>query len=414
MLKSYMRLHRQVYIYLSSYVIIAGLSFATVALLTHHLSTYDYGIINLYSSSIALLMPFVTGGVLYPLSVEYFKKGPGDYKAYFTNTQAIPLVSVIFFTFLFIIFQRPLSNALKVSAIWIWILPITAWWIMINETVVMLARNRNKPFYFAFFLVGKNFFETALAVVLVLGLHWKWEGRLTSAVLAPVIMGVISVYLFFRWRLIGKKVDWRATGHIFFLCLPFVFERLAVFVMGNSDKYFIDKYDLNGTREVGLYGLGSQLATIIYLVVISMNSAYQPHLFKKLSEGFKGRIHKSTMWYIGGCVLTVLGMFIAIPIMFRFFIGPDFQDAKPYAYMLCSGFFMWGIFNAFQPYLIYIQRSRVILYISFVSMGTSLALNFWLVPRYGAEGAAIANIITYSVMAVICFLFVRKFFLIQV
>jgi O-antigen/teichoic acid export membrane protein len=292
-------------------------------------------------------------------------------------------------------------------------MPATAWLVTINEMAMMITRNNNKPFQFAFFSVGKNLAEITLTVILVIGLHWAWQGRLLSAALAPLLLSIISVCLFYRWQLVIKKVDWSNTRRIFLLCLPFVFERLAVFVMGYSDKYFIDRFDLNGTNEVGLYGLGSQLATIIYLVIISMNSAYQPHLFKKLAEGLKGKIHKTTIWYIGACAVTVVGMFIAIPLVFRFFIGSRFQDAKPYAYILCSGYFMWGIYNAFQAYLIYLEKNRQILFISLLGMITSLALNTFMVINYGAQGAAIASVITYSVMAFACFLLVRKYFLVK-
>ena len=406
-----MQLHKQVYIYFSSYFINAVLSFGIVSILTHHLSTYDYGIINLYSSFLILLMPFITGGILYPLSVEYFKRPRETYSTYFTNAQVIPLISLTIFTLLCFIFQIPLSRFLKVSAIWIWIMPVTAWWIMINETAMMITRNNNKPFQFAFFSVGKNITEILLTIGLVIGLHWAWQGRLLSAVLAPVLMGVISVYLFFRWRLIAKKIDWSASRRILFLSFPFIFERLAVFVMASSDKYFIDEFDLNKTREVGLYGLASQLATIIYVVVISMNSAYQPHLFKKISEGLAGKIHKTTYWYILACLVTLAGLFMAIPLVFRFFIGEDFQDAKPYAYILCTGYFMWGIYNAFQAYLIYEEKNKLIFFISLAGMLASLSLNFYMVPRYGAEGAAIASVATYTFMAICCFLLVRKYFI---
>lgn len=408
-----MRLHKQVYIYFLSYFINAALSFATVSLLTHYLTTYDYGIISLYSSFLIFLMPFISGGILYPLSVEYFKRPRETYSAYFTNAQVIPLISLALFTLLCIVFQHPLSRFLKVSVAWIWIIPLTAWWIMLNETAMMITRNKNKPFQFAFVSIGKNFAEIALTVWLVIGLSWAWQGRLFSAALAPVVAGIISIYLFYRWRLVAKKVDWSATRRIFLLCLPFVFERLSVFVMGYSDKYFIDRFDLNGTEEVGLYGLGSQLATIIYLVIISMNSAYQPHLFKKLAEGLKGKIHKTTSRYIGACAITAAGMFIAIPFLFRFFIGSRFQDAKPYAYLLCSGYFMWGVYNAFQAYLVFLEKNRQIMLISFLGMFTSLSLNILMVPPFGAWGAAIASIVTYSVMALTCFLLVRKHFIIR-
>lgn len=292
-------------------------------------------------------------------------------------------------------------------------MPLTVWLIMINETAMMITRNNNKPFQFAFFSVGKNIAEIALTAGFVIGLNWAWQGRVLSGALAPALFGIISVYLFYRWRLVKKINDWATTRRIFLLCLPFVFERLAIFVLGYSDKYFIDQYDLNGTDEVGLYGLGSQLGTIIYLVIISMNSAYLPHLFKKLSEGFKGKLHKTTGWYIGACAVALAGMFIAIPLLFRFFIGSLFKDAQPYAYMLCTGYFMWGIYNAFLGYLIYLEKNRQILFISLLGMVCSLSLNMIIVPKFGAQGAAITSIVTYSVMAIACFFLVRKYFIIK-
>lgn len=408
-----MRLHKQVYIYFLSYLVNAGLSFGILSLLTHHLTTYDYGIINLYSSFLLFLIPFISGGVLYPLSVEYFKRPKETYKAYFTNAQAIPLVSLVLFTIICVALQYPLSRFLKVSPVWIWIMPLTAWWIMVNETAMMITRNKNQPWQFALFSVGKNFTEIVLTVWLVIGLHWTWQGRLLSAASAPVLLGIFSIYLFYRGRLLAKRIHWPDTRRILLLCFPFVIERLGVFVLGNSDKYFIDHFDLNGTKEVGLYGLGSQLATIIYLVTISLNSAYQPHLFKKMAEGFKGKIHKTTIWYIGACAAAVIAMFIAIPLIFRFFIGSHFQEAQRYAYILCGGYFMWSIYNAFQAYLIYLEKNRQIVFISVVGMVTSLSLNLFFIPRYGALAAAITSVVTYAVMAFVGFLLVRKYFILK-
>ena len=130
-----------------------------------------------------------------------------------------------------------------------------------------------------------------------------------------------------------------------------------------------------------------------------------------MSEGFKGKIHRSTWWYILACAVTTGILFLAIPFLFKIFIGASYQEAKPYAYMLCAGYFMWGIYNAFQTYLIYLAKSRVILLISAIGMGTSLVLNFILVPRMGAQGAAITSVIVYSFMTIICFLSVNKYFI---
>jgi len=408
-----LRLFKEVYIYFLSYFINAGLSFLTVSVLTHYLTTYDYGIINLYSSFLIFLMPFVSGGIMFPISVEYFKRTPEQYKIFFTNAQVIPIISLFLFTLLCFIFQHPLGQLLKVSAVWIWIMPLSVWWIMINEAVMMICRSRSKATLFLLFSVGKNVAEILLTIGLVIGLHWAWQGRLLSAAVAPTLLGIFCIYLFYRWHLIADSINKSVIRKIVLSSLPFIFERLAIFVLGYSDKYFIDRFDSKGTDEVGLYGLGSQIASIIYMVIISLNSAYYPHIFKTLAGGLKNKFDRTTGWYIGGLAITIGAIFIAIPLLFRFFIGGKFQDAQPYAYLLSAGYFMWGVYNALLGYLLYLSKNRQIFIISLVGMVASLSLNALMVPVYGATGAAITSIVIYSLMAGMCFMYVRKYFLLQ-
>lgn len=407
-----MHLRKQVLIYFSVTAVNAVISFFVTAWLTHQLGKpEDYGRIYLYSSFLTFLTPFITAGILYPLSVEYFKRSHTSYSHYFTNAQVIPLISLAFFTLLCFAFQNQLSQLIKVPNPWIWIMPLVVWGIMINETSMVITRNNNKPYQFAFFSIGKNMLEAILTLIFVMLFLWSWEGRLGSATLAPVVLALVSIYCFSRWKLIEKTIDWKLVKKIAVLSFPFIFERLSIFVMNQADRYFIDNY--RETSDVGLYGLASQIGYIIFLVVGSLNSAYQPHIFKKMSEGLKQKIHKTTGWYVLACTATVALMFIGIPLLFRFFIGKEYAGAEKYCYLVCTGYFMWGIYNAFQPYLIYLQKNRQILAIAILGMGTSLALNFYMVRKYGAQGAAITTIITYSVMAVSCFLLVRKFYILK-
>lgn len=356
-------------------------------------------------------MPFISGGILYPLSVEYFKRSTTSYSLFFSSAQKIPFLSLCLFTLLSLVFQQPLSEFLKVKPVWIWIMPLSVWAIMVNEVVMLICRNKSKPVQFAFFSIGKNALEVVLTIIFVIVLRLSWQGRLLSAFLAPALLAVFSFYLFYRWGLFIKGNNAENIKKIFLTSIPFIFERLSIFVMGYSDKYFINKFDHNGTAEVGLYGLASQLASIIYIVILSFNSAYHPHLFKKLADGFTGRIHKSTLLYIAATGLAVVGIFVSIPLLFKYFIGIRFHDAQFYAYILTGGYFLWGVYNAFVGYLLYLTKNRQIFYISVAGMVVSLSLNSLLVPLYGALGAAVTSVVTYFSMACFCFLYVRKYFL---
>lgn len=405
-----MRLPKQVYIYFLSYFSTAGLSFFTVSLLTHHLTTNDYGIINLYSSFITLLTPFITGGVMYPISIEYYKKTPAEFRLFFSNAQVITVISLLLFTLLAIIFQRPLGHFLHVTVLWVCILPFTVWGSMVNESTMLMFRVKNKAWRFTFFSVSKNVIEILLTIGLVIGMNWAWQGRLLAAVGSITILGLMSIRFFYRWRLIANTIDWQQVKHIAWISVPFIFERLTIFVLSSSDKYFIDKLALKGTGEVGLYSVGAQIATIIMLAILSMNSAYQPHVFQNLAAGNKERVKKSTLMYIAGAGLLVIGLFLATPLIFHFFIGDNFAGARIYAYYLSGGYFMWAIYNAFLPYLIFHGKNRLILYLSLAGMIVSVLLNVFMVPRYGAYGAALTSIITYTVMAFLSIFYSWKYF----
>ena len=53
------------------------------------------------------------------------------------------------------------------------------------------------------------------------------------------LLGAISISSFIVGDLINRKLDWADARRIFFLSLR-CFERLAVLVLGYSDKYRID------------------------------------------------------------------------------------------------------------------------------------------------------------------------------
>jgi O-antigen/teichoic acid export membrane protein len=392
---------KNVYIYFGAYFFNAGLSFLTISLLTRYLSPTDYGVINLYTSFTILLMPFISVGIISPLSVEFYKKTPDEYRQFFTNSQGVSLISLLFFSILCFFLRHPLSQFLRVTPIWIIVLPVTVWWIMNNEITMMMCRMKNRPWWFAWFCTGRNIFEITLTLILVVGLHWAWQGRLLSAAVAPTLMGIISIYIVSKWQFISKSINWKQGARIAWVCIPFVFERLTIFVLGNSDKYFIDKFDLSGTEQVGLYSVGAQIASIINLVILSMNSAYLPYLYQNLADGHKERAKKGTGLYVIGAALMVGVLFLIIPLIFNFFIGHRFSQGRVFAYYLCSGSFMWAIYNAFLGYLLFHGKNRQIFFIALTGMLVSVLMNFILVPRYGAYGAAVTNIITYTFMAVI-------------
>jgi O-antigen/teichoic acid export membrane protein len=395
-------------IYAFTTFINAAISFITIALLTHHLNEVDYGIINLYNSFIIFLTPFISVGVHIVLSVDYFKMDQQRFGEYFKNAISIPLASFLMFTFFILVFSSFVQNILGVNWMFVLLLPITVLMTVFSEILLNLMRNRNAHILFAVTSIAKNILEIGLTIFLVLLIGMHWQGRLWGSVFSLGLLTLVAVYLIHRWSLYSGRLDYSLTKSIFFSALPFVFERLAIFVLVYADRFFIDYY--KGTADVGFYSAGAQVAIIANLMLLVLTNVFHPMLFRKLSDekiDYAG-VRKICAAYLGICVGVSLILILLTPIIFQYFIGERFQQGQIYAVNLIIGYFFWGLYYLFLGFLLSYKKNRLIMTISLFAMFISIILNFINVQQFGAIGATYTNIAVYFFMAFIVIYFVNK------
>jgi O-antigen/teichoic acid export membrane protein len=388
----------------------AALSFATFALLTHHLTEVDYGIINLYNSFIILLMPFISIGVPFVLNVDYFKMNKEGFSKQFTNALVIPLISCFLFTLVSLIFHTYIEQVTKANYFFVIIAAFSCLLVLLNDVILNLLRNKEKYFLFAGFSLGKNLIEVSLTILFVIGLGYNWVGRLTSNFIMLLVTGGIILLLARNWQLFKSAIDKKTIAAVLIAGLPFIPERLALFTIGYSDRFFIDHF--SGTADVGYYGAGAQLAMIVNLSILTLNNTFYPKLFKGLSNSTleKKEISRLILMYLGISALITLSVIGIVPVFFRYFIGPNFQPGKAYAIYLSIGFFFWSIYNVFVAFLLNLRRNKLIMQISIFGMLLSLVSNFFNVKRFGALGATYTSMIVYFSMAFITIYFVNRYY----
>ena len=388
----------------------AVVSLATFSLLTHYLNETDYGIINLYNSFFVFTMPFISVGVPFTLSVDYFKVNSNEFKTYFTNAMAIPAIACLLLTLIFLIFIYPLQHFIKVNFFFTALIPFTCFITVLNEVIMNIIRNRESHKLFAIFSIGKNLFEIGVTIIFIIGLGYAWQGRLSGALIAMLFATFIAWMLIKRWHLYNGLFDTATIRKIFFTGLPFVPERLAIFIIFYSDRFFIDNYQ--GIGDVGYYSAGAQLAMIVNMFVIALNNAFYPYIYKKLSEDAMdySSVRKATLAFIGLSALISIGLIVCIPLIFKYFVGDALQPGRKYAIYLTLAAFSWAIYNAFIVFLLNLKKNKLIMIISTVGMIMSLLFNFFNVKAFGALGAAYTAIIVYSMMAGITIYFVHKYY----
>lgn len=404
-----MRSYRTVFIYFFTYFFSAAISFAVVSLLTHYLSTADYGVVNLYSSFTLLLTPFLTGGILNTVNVEFFKKPPHQFGGFLSDALMIPLLGTVFLTIILFLFNGRIASLIGVNRFFVWLVPCSALFILFYEIAVGISRNKNAVGLFAGISIGKVLLEAGFSLLFVMYFHLTWKGRIGGLLTGYSFLMVPVVIILYRMGYLKKFTGWQNVKHILIVSAPFIPERLASFVLSSSDRYFIKHYV--NISEVGLYGIGSQIALIVNLSLLSMNSFFFPYIMraiKQREDKGMGNAGKSIGIYFLVSLAAIVGVLIATPFIFDWFIGKNFQAGQQYALLLTLAYLPWAAYQALLPVLLYFQQNKFIMMTSIVAMCVSLIANFLLVPHIGAKGAAITLFIANAVSMLIVFIRVKK------
>jgi O-antigen/teichoic acid export membrane protein len=388
----------------------AGVSFATFSLLTRHLNEIDYGIINLYNSTSILLVAFISCGVQFALNVDYFKLPKEQYRKRFSNSMIIPVVISLILTIGFLIFNYSLQRLVKSNFFFTAILPFTCLLILVNDIVLGLIRNREKHFLFAGYSISKSLIEVSLAILFIVILGWHWEGRIAGSFITLIVGCVFAFFLFKKWRFLTTRISIDEIKPVFKYGLPFIPERLAVFFMFYSDRFFIDYFE--GTDDVGFYSAGAQIAIILNLVCHSLNSTFYPFFYKRLAKDkpdYAG-LRKGMIAFGGIAAFTMLCLIAGTPFIFKYFVGSTFRPGQQYAIYLIIAFFFWAVYNMLLPFLLHNKKNKQIMFISIAGMLISIGLNFFNVRHFGALGATYTSIAVFAVMSVLAMYSVHRIY----
>ncbi len=402
-----MRLVKSLSVYTGALFFNAAISFGVFSLLTNHLSEVDFGIINLYNAATIFLVPFISVGMQFVLSVDFFKVTTKDYPDFFKNGITIPVIITILVTAIALPLSPFLRPFLKINNFFFLILPLSCLFISLNEIVLSLIRNKGRHLLYAGFLTGRGLLEAALNVLFVIVLMYKWEGRLAGAFITYFVSVFFIGYLIKKWRLLEGQISKRKLKDLFSTGLPFVPERLAVFVLAYSDRFFINYFESTG--DVGFYGAGAQVSLIVNIAILSLISAFHPYIFKNLSgtPNFNN-LRKATYAFVGISLIITLLVIVCSPLLFQLFIGRSFHAGLVFVKYLSLGFFFWSIYAVFLAFLLYNKMNKVIMFISISGMGLSLILNYINVNNFGALGATYTSMIVYFFMAVMAMIFVNR------
>lgn len=183
--------------------------------------------------------------------------------------------------------------------------------------------------------------------------------------------------------------------------LPLIPDQLGTFFLNASDRFFIAK--MENLNEVGLYSVGSQIGTLILLLVFGFILSFGPYQFGAMKRGThidKVKIVKISYMFLFSLLIIIIFLYYLSPYVF-YLLDPIYSNANQYVVWIAFGYFFWGVYCLAQQYFLFEKKTKSLMGLTVSAIILNLILNYFLVSKYGTIGAAYSTTISYAVVGLI-------------
>ena len=240
-----------------------------------------------------------------------------------------------------------------------------------------------------------------LFVILIIGAYVLFSANkdITNLVLANVA-GLLFVFIIFSWNTrkewlsaLKEKVDYRYLKELLKFGTPLILGGLAFWGLTATDKVLLK--ELSDFEQLGLYSVAVSFAAAATIFQSIFSTVWAPTVYKwaAADEGLD-KIYKVNRY-----VLLVVIVLFCLAGLFSWvitFILPDNYKAVQWILISCLGFpLLYTLSETTAVGIGITRRSSFSMLASILAFLINLFGNWWLIPTWGATGAAVSTCISF-------------------
>ncbi len=399
-------LARSTTLYGASNVLQRVIPILILPVLARFLTPADFGLMAIFASVVSIVTPFVGLNAPFSIRRRYFEANEekDDFPAYVANCLGILLLGT-FLTSLVALALGPSVQALTgLPRAWtLAAVPLGAAQVLLT-ILLTIWQVRHQAGRYAGLQVSRAAGNTGLTLWFVVGLGLGWEGALTATLTTTGLFAVAAGVPGLR-RWVNFRYDAALARHAARYGSGLIPHTLGMLAIMSTDRFFVSHYA--GNSETGLYWLGYQFGFAVAIVADSFNRAFSPWLFESLSKNDPALDRRAVRMTYG--YFVSIGLFAALVIAVAPFIVTsvlprEYAGAGDFVWWITVGFALNGMYRVVAGYVFYVGRTSVLSAITGFSAVANFGLNYWLVPRFGAIGAAQATAAVFLLSFVLTWL----------
>ncbi|MCK5375201.1 MAG: oligosaccharide flippase family protein [Alphaproteobacteria bacterium] len=390
--------------------------FFLLPIYTRYLTPSDYGIVSsmqVLSTILAIIFTLAVERSVYRL---YWDHKTEDEKRDYLGTIVIALAPIAAFILILLFLFQSLVGSIYASIpfypFYVYAI-LTSFFSVFARVPKIYLQLEQKAGKFVILSILQFVVDTTLVLWFVVRMKAGAEGMLKGHMVGHALMLIIFLYMTCKVIHLTFK-PWMLKGSLKF-SLPMIPSLLCAWVLNLSDRIFIERY--LSLSDVGIYSLGYKIAGLVLIITGAFGMAYNP-VFYQLANSEDQVAAKRTLYSYNNIYVMVI---LLVCFLVSFFskevivllLDPRFAEAYKIVPIIALAYFI-SIGASLLNLSIYQEKKTVaIMFIQIFGASLNIALNFLLVPNFGAYGAAYATVLSFTAILICKYLYAKKCYFID-
>ena len=363
-------------------------------LYTHYLPPGAYGQVELVTAATAVLAIVLQLGI-----------ASAFFRFYFDAKETAAKLTVVRTSFWFtmgmstlglvlgLVFAAPFSDWLNLHSSMLVRAAAVGLWAQTNyQQLTALFRVEERSTAYAIASVANVLVTVAAMVVFVAVFHWGAVGLVVGNFTGTLVVYVALVA--YRTEQLGLEFDRTLFRQMQSFGMPLVPSALALWVINFVDREFVSWY--KGNAEVGVYSAAIKIASVITFVMIAFRTAWPAFAYSIEDDREAKRTYAYVLTYLLAFASWVaLALGALAPWWTRLLTDPRYQRAQEGVALLAFAGAVYAGYTVLAIGSGRARRTQLNWVVTGAGAAVNVALNFWLIPRYGMVGAAISTLAAY-------------------
>jgi O-antigen/teichoic acid export membrane protein len=379
--------------------------------LTHHLSSTDYGgLVVLYT--VIDLVTVITQLGLVP---AFFRAYNGDYESS-RDRSGVLSASII----ILLLVSIPIVIAMMITAPWLseflfnnpsfsGAVGLTALVIILeNLTVpgISWLRAEKRAILYSALSIANLLLVLGTNIVLVGVLHMGVNGALLAKGVgyAAIVVCTLPIMLLLAGRQHSLYLRTDIARNLLLFGMPTIFSDTAGWVLQLSDRYLLSHF--GSLAQTASYSVAYTLGGVLSPLILGPFVLAWPPIMYTISKRkdaalvFRLIFH----WFSIILLFAAYGFSLLSSILLVILFPPAYHSVALIIPFIALSFSFYGIYYIFIIGVNICRKTKYNILFTSIAAGTNLLINFLLIPKFGAMGAAVSTLFAYIVLILVAYI----------